>query len=176
MQKDQHFMRDAETIRKIVVLADIGSNEKVIEIGAGRGALTKELAKSARRVIAIELDSTLKPVLEKKLGSIGNVSILIKNALKADLSADKIVGNIPYAICEPLLRKLPMYEFKKAVLTVSKSFAYRLLAKPGEKNHSELSDFAQKKFKILIEMELEKGVFEPRPGTNSVVISVYRKQ
>ncbi|MFH1445378.1 MAG: rRNA adenine N-6-methyltransferase family protein [Nanoarchaeota archaeon] len=174
MDKDQHFMIDKETIRKIVSLAEIGPEETVIEIGAGHGAMTKELVKHAKKVIAIELDKKLKPILERNVGGFKNVNLLIKNALKTDLSADKIIGNLPYAICEALIQKLSEHDFKKAVFTVSKSFAYRLLAKSGDQNHSKLSDFSQKNFKIRIEMSVPKEVFKPKPKTNSVVISLVK--
>ncbi|MBU0898863.1 MAG: hypothetical protein KKB03_04405 [Nanoarchaeota archaeon] len=174
MEKDQHFMVNKEIVRKIASLAEIASNETVIEIGAGKGILTKELAKTARKVITIEVDKKLKPILERNLRSYKNVSVLIKNALKSDLSADKIVGSLPYAICEALIQKLPSFDFKRAVFTVSKSFAYRLLAKPGDDNYSKLSKFAQENFKISIEMDVPKEAFEPRPKANSMVISLIK--
>jgi len=175
LQRDQHFMVDKSIIRKIILFANIKPNENVVEIGAGKGILTKELAKISGKVTAIEIDKKLKPVLEKELRGFNNATILIKNALKVDLSSDKIVGNIPYAICESLIQRLPRYRFKKAVFTVSKSFAYRLLAKPGDENYSNLSVFSQKNFEIKIELYVPKDAFKPKPKTNSVVISVIKK-
>lgn len=165
-------MVNKEIVKKIVYIAKIAPDETIIEIGAGKGILTKELVKKAKKVIAIEIDKKLKPVLERNLRDYKNVTILIKNALKADLSADKIIGNLPFAICESLIQKLPSFDFKRAVFTVSKSFAYRLLAKPGDDNYSKLSKFAQKNFEIKIEMDVPKESFEPRPKTNSVIISL----
>ncbi len=103
---DQVFMSDDRTLERIVDLAEIGKADSILEIGTGTGNLTRLLAKRAKRVITIEIDERLKPVLEEKFRG-KNVQFIWGNALRVlgerKLKYDKLVSNPPYAICEPLI-------------------------------------------------------------------------
>jgi len=160
---DQHMMTDKKIIKKIVSFAGIKSCETVLEIGAGSGNLTRELAKKSNHVIAVEIDKKF----ESRLKEIKNTKVIIGNVLKEikNLKFDKIVSNIPYAVCEPLFQKLPFCEFRLAVLTVPKKFAYRLLSKK-----TKLGLIMHEFFEIKILLDVPKTAFEPPPNTNSVVI------
>ena len=111
-------MIDFEIICRIVDAAKIKTNETILEIGAGKGYLTKALAKEAKKVIAVEIDSKLKKYLKMK-----KVQVIIGNALENihNLQFDKIVSNIPYSISEPLINKLIFENFKVAILTIPKA-------------------------------------------------------
>jgi 16S rRNA A1518/A1519 N6-dimethyltransferase RsmA/KsgA/DIM1 with predicted DNA glycosylase/AP lyase activity len=171
---DQHMMVDRGLIRKIVSAAGIKHDETVLEIGAGSGNLTIELAKKAGKVIAIEADERFRDDLE----SIGNADIVFGNALEIidklnidNLKFDKIVSNLPYSICEPLMQRLPFCSFSLAVLTVPKGFAYRVLM-----GRTRLGLVMRELFEISVLFDVPKDAFEPRPGTGSVAISVRPKK
>ena len=171
-------MTDTETIKRIVLFADIKPGETILEIGAGTGFLTDELLKVSSKVIAVERDKNLAGILRKRLKDKQGLDVIEGNALKIldTLKFDKIVSNIPYSIAEALIMKLLEKEFERAVLTVPKSFAYKLIAKPGDKNFSRLSLIAEEFFSIEILMDVPKNAFEPRPKTNSVVILIEPKK
>ena len=167
---DQHFMEDPELIKKIVSLAGIRKGETVLEIGAGKGNVTKEIAKKAGRVIAVEID----PELGRELRGmkLPNTEVKIQNALDFLDSQkpyfDRIVSNTPYSICEALVRRLPHFSFKKGVFAFPKSFAYRLVEK-GERR-TRLSFVAQEFFQIKLGQEIPKKAFFPIPKTSSVIV------
>lgn len=166
-------MIDSKIIEKIVNAAKIQSDETILEVGAGKGYLTKELAKEAWKVIAIEIDRKLKKYLESE-----KVQVIIGNILEEidKLKFQKIVSNIPYSICEPLMNKLIFKKFKSAILTVPKGFAYILKAKQEDEKFSKLSLLAQNFYEIDILFEVPKKAFEPKPKVNSVVIKLIPKK
>ena len=122
-------------------------------------------------MIAVEKDSRFLKHLERIPG---DVKVLRANALDVigSLRFDRIISNIPYAISEPLIRKLPSLNFRKAVLTVPKRFAMRLAAKKPDALYSELSFFTQTFFLPEMCFEVPRSSFFPRPGTASVVIAL----
>lgn len=160
---DQHIMVDKALIKRIVSLAGIMPGETVLEIGAGFGNLTKELAGKSKHIIAVEIDRRFKPQL-RKLG----VKVITGNILKEikHLKYSRIVSNLPYAICEPLFQRLPFCSFKFAVLTMPRGFAYRLLG------NEKLGLLAQEFFEVRILLDVPKRAFKPEPRTSSVVISL----
>jgi len=171
-------MVDSETIKRIVSAAGVAGTDVILEIGAGRGALTKELAGRAGKVVAVEIDKKFEHVLRRELEQYENVEIKIGNVLKIidKLKFNKIVSNIPYSICEPLIQKLFHKNFELAVLTVPEHFAGILLAEEDEKNYSELSFLSQMIFEVDVLFPVRKECFEPMPGTNSVVVEIRPKR
>jgi 16S rRNA (adenine1518-N6/adenine1519-N6)-dimethyltransferase len=172
-EKDQHFMVDRKLVKEIVDFADVGKRETVLEIGPGTGVLTKELAERAGQVIAVEKDRRFLSILHKELKSKPNTKILLQNALRMHLPHfDKLVSNIPYAISEPLLKKLINLRFKSAVITVPRGFAERLTARPGLPKYGHVSIIAPAFFKIEILKSIEPSAFEPQPRVKSAVIKL----
>jgi 16S rRNA (adenine1518-N6/adenine1519-N6)-dimethyltransferase len=166
---DQHFMIDKELIKRIIKYSKLKKTETVLEIGPGKGALTKELSKKSR-VIAVEKDETLKPFLE----NIPNTTINFTNAisyLKTHKWFDKIIANIPYVISEPLLNQLKHVEFNLAILTVGSKFAKKLL---GEEE-SRISITAPIFFEIKRLEVVPKTSFNPKPSVDSAVIQIKPK-
>ena len=172
LSKDQHFMTNEKTVEKIVSAAKLKRKDKVLEIGAGTGILTRLIAREADRVIAVEMDRRFKKVLGK-IDS-GNVEIIYGNALDVidGIEFDKMVSNIPYSICEPLVGKLMKKAFALAVMSVPEGFYRTLAAKPGEKDYSLLTLKANSSFEVSLEMQIKKEDFEPQPKTESVVIAL----
>ncbi len=163
---DQHFMVDEKVLQKIVAASELAPGERVLEIGAGTGNLTKLLSLTGADITAIELDKELAAVLKERFSADKNVEVFEGNALKPikKLSFKKIVSNIPYAICEPLMLLLRKMEFEMAVLAVPKGFADRL--KSDSKLGLESSIF----FEIRELFKVPKDAFAPQPDTESVVI------
>ncbi|MBR9678531.1 MAG: ribosomal RNA small subunit methyltransferase A [Nanoarchaeota archaeon] len=175
--KDQHFMVDETLLKKIVSEADVQSNEVVLEIGAGSGNLTKHISRKAKQVFAIEKDIAMKEVLNETFPSGSNVYVIYADALKTDFPFfDKVVSNLPYSICEPFVNRLFRYFFKRAVLTVPKAFAERLLSKPGDEKYSKLSLLVQTFFDVKIVAEVPKNAFHPEPSVGSSIIVLESKK
>ena len=174
---DQHFMIDEKMLKKIVSAAKIKKDETVLEIGAGIGNLTKLLAKKAQKVYAIEKDIALSSTLKKETAEFSNVEIIIGDALKSFIPPyDKLVSNLPYQICEALLQRLVLANFKLAVVCVPEKFAERILAKSEDKNYSILSIKAQAFFDIKLIADVPRGCFIPVPRVDSKVISIAPKK
>ena len=179
LKKDQAFMVDPKILSWIVSHADLTENDTVLEIGAGTGNLTKEIAKTGAKVIAIELDPGLEPELKKAIKPYKNVKVIIGNGLRTldsrGVKFTKIVSNIPYAISEALIQKLIFQDFESAVLTLPKSFAHRLIAAAWEKEYSMVSFIFQRFYIVQACLDLQKKVFSPQPKTNSVILKFQAK-
>jgi 16S rRNA (adenine1518-N6/adenine1519-N6)-dimethyltransferase len=175
-----HILADANIARKIVDALDLESDEGVVEIGAGLGALTTELSRRAGRVIAIEIDGRLASALREETN--GNVDILEANFLKLDfgkllgkypdIKTWKVVGNLPYYITTNILLHLidAREHFKTAVITVQNEFAKRIVAGPGTKDYSSLSILIRYRFEPEIMFQVKQTSFFPRPDVRSSVV------
>lgn len=168
--KDQFFLQDEEILKKIVSFAKLNKNDTVLEVGAGNGNLTRELAKLAGRVISFEIDEKFKPFL-KNLPR--NVELHFENAWeyiklhgkwKKKKEYNKIVSNLPYSFIEPLLHNLTFLIYDKVILLVPKK-TLKTIEKP---------DVFSSFFKVKILLEVPKSSFYPVPRTNSVVIDLQK--
>lgn len=161
----QFFLEDKSILQRILSAAEIQPNEIVLEIGAGDGRLTRLLAQTAKKVIAVEIDKKFEPVL-KQLPS--NVEIIIDDALKflGKKKYDKLVANLPSTLTEPILHKLISVNFKLAVFLVPEKFAYKI------EKHPVFCLYFETK---LIEKVL-KTAFQPMPRTNWEIILITKKK
>ena len=173
----QNFLVDEGALRRIVAAADLTGSDTVLEIGPGLGALTKLLAEAAGRVVAVELDARLIPLLESELAGIINVEVVEGDILKLDPSAligtrYKVVANLPYYITAKILRHLLEARTRPdlMVLTVQQEVAERLAAKPGKM--SLLAVSVQYYGRVRQVARLKAGSFFPRPAVNSAVVRV----
>ncbi|MEM0493206.1 MAG: 16S rRNA (adenine(1518)-N(6)/adenine(1519)-N(6))-dimethyltransferase RsmA [Candidatus Thermoplasmatota archaeon] len=137
----QHFLVDEGVARREVAYADVNSEDVVLEIGPGRGVLTRIIARYAKQVIAVEIDNSFIDYLKRSLPD--NVTVINADVLSIDLSTlpvfSKVVANLPFEISSPVTSLLLEQRFKKAVLMYQKDFAERMVAKPGGKDYSSLS-------------------------------------
>ena len=163
---DQHFLEDKLILSLIVKEAKLKKDDIVLEIGAGEGILTKELAKKSK-VIAIELDEKFKKDLE-----LLNVDVRFGNALDFInyLKFNKIVANIPYSISEPLFKKLLKLDFDLAILMISENF-FSLFS-----NDSKWSVIAKIFFDIKKIKDVSKECFNPKPRVDSVLIKLKKRK
>ena len=189
----QHFLSDSSAAAKIVeVLGDI-SQETVLEIGPGRGALTSLLCRHARRLIAIELDRVLAAQLRMKFALAQNVEVIEGDVLSMDFDSlfgpkpgssrpgmefsprpAKVVGNLPYYITSDILLRLFEYRryFDLLILMVQREVADRIVAKAGGSEYGLLSATTQLYAKARRLLVLPPDSFSPPPNVHSAVIEL----
>lgn len=172
----QNFLHDPHTLEKIVALAELPPEATVLEIGPGTGNLTRLLARVAARLIAVELDDRLIPLLQQRFAGQPQVTIVHGDILTLDRQAllgdapYSVVANLPYYITSAVLRHLleTPPRPQRMVLTVQREVAERLVARPGAL--SLLAVSVQFYSQPAILMRLSPGVFWPRPEVESAVV------
>lgn len=171
----QNFLTDQRVIRDMIRSADIQPGETVVEIGSGLGALTLELVKVAKHVLAIEADRELAEQLRRK--SISNLTVVTGDALRIDWTVTiegeyKIVANIPYSLTSPLLKKIFHLAEKPAavILLIQKEMAERLVAPPGSSERGWLTIITEANGEAEIIRSVHPGSFRPSPSVESAII------
>ena len=142
----QNFLTSAETIENIVEMSDIDEDTFVLEIGPGIGVLTQSLAAHAKKVVSVEIDKNLLPVLDYTLADCDNVTVINEDIMKTDIpqlckkyfggKKAKVVANLPYYITTHIIMKLIEYKeyFSSVTVMVQKEVAERMSAKEGKKD------------------------------------------
>jgi 16S rRNA (adenine1518-N6/adenine1519-N6)-dimethyltransferase len=171
-QYGQHFLSDRSILRRIVAFAHLHPEDTVLEIGPGAGALTRELAAAAHRVIAIEIDQDLIPPLRAEMPP--NVEIIEGDALELPFPSGRfhVAGNLPYNVATPLLKRFIHMrdQIIDATVMVQKEVAERLIAGPGSPNYGALSVLIQYYATVSYGFTVPPGAFKPRPKVDSAVI------
>jgi 16S rRNA (adenine1518-N6/adenine1519-N6)-dimethyltransferase len=175
----QNFMHDPNTLEKIVATADLQATDTVVEIGAGTGALTDKLAQVAGRVVAVELDERLIPILEQRFMRQRNVVIVHRDVLETDLQqlaggAYIVVANVPYYITSAILRHVlePAHRPRRVVMVMQLEVAERLIAQPKSGDMSLLTVSVQYYGKPRIVNKINRAVFYPRPDVDSALVLI----
>ena len=175
----QNFLIDDSVPRDIVSGAEVCKDDLVIEIGPGVGTLTAQLLNTAKRVVAIELDNDLIPILSQELGDNQNFTLIHNDALKVDFNeiigdeqSVKLVANLPYYVTTPIIVKLlkEKYNFKSLTIMIQKEVAERMAAEPGNKDYGALSLLVQYYCDTEIVRKVPPACFIPRPKVDSIVI------
>ncbi len=168
----QNFLNSPGIAKKIAGWAEPDA-QIVLELGAGKGMLTRELARRSRLVYAVELDRDLC----RKLAGIpaANIRVINQDILKLNLAEyrpDAVVGNLPYAITGPIMDLLGRQKnfFRRAVLTVQREYGNKLLAEPGTPEYDPVSIFARYHFQLQKCFLIPPKYFTPRPGVSSMVV------
>jgi 16S rRNA (adenine1518-N6/adenine1519-N6)-dimethyltransferase len=182
----QHFLNDRSILQKILSIISPQRDELVIEIGAGKGALTFPLADRAGKVVAIEKDSALIPILRGS--GRDNLTVLERDVLKVDFQdlvagepafrgRVKLAGNLPYSISSPLLFKILEAKdlFASGVFLLQKEVAQRLAAKPGSKDFAPVSILYQVHFDVRLRLTVAPGAFSPPPKVQSALVSLEKR-
>lgn len=178
----QNFLVDRNVVARIADAVDIGPEDRILEVGPGKGALTELLAARCARLVAVELDTRLVPVLRREFSSNPRVEIVHDDILKLDLRSLlasegdgrwKVAANLPYNISTPVLFKFLDHIdlFSRMVLMLQKEVGDRLAASPGTKDYGTLSVFFQLHFNVARELIVRPGSFHPVPKVDSVVLS-----
>lgn len=177
----QNFLIDENVLMRIVRAVNIGHDERVLEVGPGKGALTALLAREAEHVVAVELDKRLIGFLREKFGQTGKVEVIEGDILRTDLSELlagrwpgkwKAAANLPYNISSQVLFKFMDNRnlFSELVLMLQKEVGERLIAQPCSKEYGILSVFCRLYFDISREMLVRPGSFRPIPKVDSLVL------
>lgn len=180
----QSFLEDMNIVRRIVELSEPGGGETVIEIGAGLGFMTEELAKRAGRVIAIEVDPRLAAILRERFTGQERVEVLQTDVLKYDFSSAipggrvKVVGNVPYHISSPILFRLLDYRHSISSMTLmfQKELADRIAASPGTKSYGIPSVMVAKYTRATSVLTVPPTCFYPVPDVVSSVLRIIVRQ
>ncbi len=180
----QHFLRSTAVLDRIVGVVDPRPGDFVLEIGAGRGALTFRLAARGAYVLAVEKDSRLLPGLEAEAPP--NVRIVEADILRLDFrdlippeirGSAKVAGNLPYSISSPILFKVldNTALFSSAVFLVQREVAERICSRPGSKAFAPLAILLQDVFAARLEFAVAPGSFSPPPRVDSALVSLRRR-
>ena len=179
----QNFLIDTNILKKIVSFANLEENSGAIEIGPGIGALTEQLARTSKKVVAFEIDQRLLPILNDTLSPYPNVKIIHNDVLEADVAEViteefnaindiMVVANLPYYVTTPIIMKLleEHLPIRGIVCMLQKEVADRISAKPGTKEYGSLSIAVQYYTEAETVMIVPKTVFVPQPNVDSAVI------
>lgn len=175
----QNYLIDKNKRDQIVGFGNIDKNDVVLEIGTGIGTLTIEIAKRAKKVIAIEQDERISQILAKRLKDerIDNVELINDDALKVEFPKfNKVISNLPYQISSPITFKFLDYDFDLAVLMYQKEFADRMNGEVGTKNYSRLSAMLYFKCDVEKLTDVSAESFIPKPQVDSTVVMLKPKE
>jgi 16S rRNA (adenine1518-N6/adenine1519-N6)-dimethyltransferase len=175
-QLGQNFLVDPAALEQIVAAADLSAGDRVLEVGAGTGSLTRLLAERAGQVMAIEIDDRLVDILHEELANLANVEIIHGDVLQLarliPLQAYKAVGNLPYYLTSAILRHFleQAHRPRLMVVTVQREVAERIVAQPGDM--SLLAVSVQFFGQPQIVARIKAGAFYPRPDVDSAVLRI----
>jgi 16S rRNA (adenine1518-N6/adenine1519-N6)-dimethyltransferase len=180
----QNFLIDENIVRKIVLAGDVNKDDLVLEIGSGIGTMTSILSEYAGKVISVEIDNKLIPVLRETLKECENVEVIQGDILKTDIKGVlgenlgkmplKVVANLPYYITTPIIMGLLESDLPVEQMTflIQKEVGERLCGEPGTKAYGSLSIAAQFYAEISIDFMVPAQVFIPKPKVDSIVVTL----
>lgn len=183
----QNFLKDDRIVEKIVTLSDIEDDSLVIEVGPGKGILTRQLSKAAKNVICYEIDMQLEGYLINLSKELSNVEVVFSDFLDVDL-AKKVsnykykhlyfISNVPYYITTPILMKLinSGLNFLKIVMMVQEEVGERFSATPGKKAYSSITVFLNYYYEIKRLFKVNRSEFIPVPNVDSEVIMLTSRE
>lgn len=178
----QNFLTDKALLEEIVVNAGVTENDVVLEIGCGAGALTKQLALKAKKVIGYEIDTRLKPVLSEVLADYKNVEIVFSDIMKQRLSDVEnklggeyiLVANLPYYITTPIIMRFieNAKNIKAMVIMVQEEVAYRLASKESNSDYGAITVGINLRGSAEVIMRVPREKFTPAPNVDSAVVKI----
>ena len=178
----QNFLTDVVLLDQIVENAGVTDNDVVLEIGCGAGALTKALAKKAKKVIGYEIDQRLKPVLAETLSMFKNVEIVFGDIMKQKLADVEnklggeyiMVANLPYYITTPIIMQFieNAKNIKAMVIMVQEEVAYRLAAKESTSDYGAITVAINLRGSAEVIMRVPREKFTPAPNVDSAVVKI----
>lgn len=184
----QNFLIDTNVIDRIIEGARVKEGDYIIEVGPGIGTLTKEMGRTAEKVVAIEIDKTLIPILEETLSEFPNIEVINQDILKVDVQElvkeklnggpVKLIANLPYYITTPIVMKfleedIPVTDI---VVMVQKEVADRMNAQPNTKDYGALSVAVQYYCDTEIVAKAPRHMFMPQPNVDSTVIGLHVRE
>ncbi|HIS66286.1 MAG TPA: 16S rRNA (adenine(1518)-N(6)/adenine(1519)-N(6))-dimethyltransferase RsmA [Candidatus Scatomorpha merdipullorum] len=179
----QNFLIEPSVPRRIAEASGADENTLALEVGPGVGCLTSELARRAKKVVAIELDNALRGVLDETLGGLENVEIVWGDAAKLDLAAlvreragalrPVVCANLPYSVTTPLLAAfIEAGCFERMTVMIQREVAQRLAAAPGTKDYGAFTVFVNWHCEVKRLFDVPPECFMPRPRVTSSVVAL----
>lgn len=177
----QNFITDKNLLASIVALSGVEENDTVLEIGCGAGTLTRAISEKAKKVVAFEVDTALKPVLARTLAGVDNVEVAFKDFLKVNLAelereigAYRVVANLPYYVTTPLVCKLleEGKSCKSLTVMVQEEVAQRFCAKENTPEYGAITAVIALRARAEIVKRVPRTLFTPRPNVDSAVVNL----
>ena len=178
----QHFLIDDNILRKMVTAAELDPHTGVIEIGAGRGALTDHLLNEAGGILAYEIDRNLGSLLKPRFEA-ENMTLIVDDVLKADIKDDLLrhlsdferivaVGNLPYNITTPIMMRFleENIPVERMIFMMQKEVAERIAGRPRTKDYNALSVLVDYRAEVTKLFNVSRHVFRPKPRVDSAVV------
>lgn len=182
----QNFLKDDTVLESIAAQTKSAPGDRVLELGAGLGALTYHLLKRGARVTAVERDREIVPLLRENLEGVGELTVLEANAAELDYAALAnelggpltVAGNLPYQLSSRILVSLADAQphVQRAVILVQREVAERLVAPPGSRTFGLLSVLVQRAFDAMMVRDVPPGAFHPPPKVHSTVVTLILKK
>lgn len=184
----QNFLIDGNIVRNIVSQAGVSKDDYVLEVGPGIGTLTEELSMRAKKVVSVEIDKNLIPILDTTLGKYSNIKVVHGDILDIDINSliqeeldggpVKVVANLPYYVTTPIIGRFLEEDLDVESLTimVQKEVAQRMVAGEGSKTYGSLSVFVNFYSDPEIVLDVPRTVFMPQPNVDSAVIKMNMKE
>jgi 16S rRNA (adenine1518-N6/adenine1519-N6)-dimethyltransferase len=172
----QNFVTDQSVFQAMMNYADVSKDDVVLEVGTGLGFLTRLLSSRCKKIITIEIDARLIPILREQLKGSDNVELVEGDVLTFDIPIfDKVVSTPPYSISSPLLFWLLNRPFKLAVLAFQEEFAKRLAAQVGSKDYSRLTVAIYYRADVELLDLVPRNSFYPSPDVDSIMVRLKPK-
>ncbi|NWG09016.1 MAG: ribosomal RNA small subunit methyltransferase A [Nitrososphaerales archaeon] len=172
----QHWLVDDELLKGMVKSANVSKNDIVFEMGSGTGNLTEILCKRAKKVFSYEIDKSLFSIAKSRLIRFKNLKLINGDALESGYKFNKLISNIPYSKSGKFIEWLSKKDFDKAIVTVQKEFADKLLSQTGSKYYRAITIIARSSFEIEPLKLVGREAFEPRPRVTSLILLLKPKQ
>ncbi len=175
----QNFLIDRNIQERIIQASELKQEDTVLEIGPGRGEISQGLLQRVKKLVAVEIDSSLCPALKEKFSSCLNFELINEDILKIELSKlfsagrkIKVIANLPYYISTPAISHLLKHKkhISEIYLTLQKELAQRICAAPGTKAYGAFSCFVQFHAQAEILFEIKSASFWPKPKVDSFFI------
>ena len=166
----QHYLVDSRVVRRIVESAQVSPSERVLEIGTGKGALTREIACLGASFVGYELDA--QNYRETSRGLRGSKArVYLADAFKQSPQFDVLISSLPYGESTVFIEWLSRIKFRRAIVVLQEDFVRKILAPPGDRNYRGISALTQIAFGVEVLDHLERRAFSPPPKVNSVLVS-----
>lgn len=167
----QHYLIDSSVVRRLVSLAGLTDGERVLEIGTGKGVLTKELAKEASWLEGYEVDEENLRTTRTTVGN-AKVKLHLADAFQERPSFDVLVASLPYSRSSAFVEWISQLRFDRAVVLLQEDFAKKVMARPGQRDYRAVSVIAQVSSYIRQVGRVPRSSFSPQPKVNSVMVTL----
>lgn len=168
----QHYLVDGAVVREIVRQIPAGKDQRILEIGTGRGTLTSELSKMTSNLEAFEIDRANYEKTREAMRDSPSIRLKLGDAFAEEPDFDVLVSSLPYSESSRFVEWLTSRSYTKAVVILQEDFVKKIMAQPGQRNYRAMSVIAQCSFRIEIVMRVDRSSFEPQPRVNSLLVAI----